>query len=148
MIDIPFLNSVQLAAKLRSGSAAIFPTDTLPALAAKPEYAFQIWNLKKRSIEKPLILMGANADELFEYIQANVKKGIDNRIKNANAVEAPVQPGATKENIDDIHSTSAADVIREDLYQKPITLMKPDDIVESSMKSMQIVIDNLAKDID
>ena len=87
-------------------------------------------------------------DELFEYIQANVKKGIDDRIKNANAVQAPIQPGATKENIDDIHLTGAADVIREDLYQKPITLMKPDDIVGSSMKSMQIVIDNLAKDID
>ena len=92
--------------------------------------------------------LGLEGDELFEFIQGKVKKGIDNRIKNANAVDSPAQPGATKENIDDIHLTSAADVVREDLYQKPITLMKPDDIVGSSMKSMQIVIDNLAKDID
>ena len=87
-------------------------------------------------------------DELIGYIQKEVKKGIDNRIKNANSVQAPIVPGATKENIDAIHMTGAADVIREGLYQKPVPMMKPDDIVGSALKSMQIVVDNLAIDVD
>ncbi len=92
--------------------------------------------------------LGLTGDELFEYIQKQVKKGIKNRIKNANSIQAPKAPGATKENADAIHMTGAADVIREELYQKSIPLMKPDDLVGSSLKSMQIVVDNLAIDVD
>ena len=92
--------------------------------------------------------LGYEGEELIEYIQKEVKKGIDNRIKNANSTQAPIVPGATKENIDAIHMTGAADVIREDLYQKPVPVMKPDDIVGSALKSMQIVVDNLAIDVD
>ena len=36
----------------------------------------------------------------------------------------------------------------EDLYRKSIPVMKPDDIIGSAMKSMQIVIDNLTQDVD
>jgi len=92
--------------------------------------------------------LGYEGEELIEYIQKEVRKGIDNRIKNANSTQAPIVPGATKENIDAIHMTGAADVIREDLYQKPVPVMKPDDIVGSALKSMQIVVDNLAIDVD
>ena len=92
--------------------------------------------------------LGLTGDELFEYIQKQVKKGIKNRIKNANSIQAPKAPGATKENADAIHMTGAADVIREELYRKSIPLMKPDDLVGSSLKSMQIVVDNLAIDVD
>ncbi len=92
--------------------------------------------------------LGFEGEELIGYIQKEVKKGIDNRIKNANSTQAPIVPGATKENIDAIHMTGAADVIREDLYQKPVPVMKPDDIVGSALKSMQIVVDNLAIDVD
>jgi len=123
-------------------------TNNLGTPLNKPVSAQQQADIDNARREGEAMTPPLEGDELFEYIQANVKKGIDNRIKNANAVDSPAQPGATKENIDDIHLTSAADVVREDLYQKPITLMKPDDIVGSSMKSMQIVIDNLAKDID
>lgn len=54
-----------LAAHLRSGGAAVFPTDTLPALASLPQYASGLWRLKERPSEKPLILMAAGAEELF-----------------------------------------------------------------------------------
>jgi L-threonylcarbamoyladenylate synthase len=48
------------------GLACVFPTDTLPALAARPAYASQIWRLKERPATKPLILMGADLAQLVE----------------------------------------------------------------------------------
>ena len=59
------LPAAELAARLRSGEPAIFPTDTLPALASRPESAGQLWELKQRPQNKPLILMGASAQELW-----------------------------------------------------------------------------------
>jgi L-threonylcarbamoyladenylate synthase len=45
-----------------------FPTDTVPALAVKPESAEAIFELKQRPAGKPLILMGASLDDLLPYI--------------------------------------------------------------------------------
>jgi len=53
-----------LTARLQAGGAALFPTDTLVALAALPDYAGQIWQLKLRPPDKPLILMGADLAQL------------------------------------------------------------------------------------
>ena len=55
-------------AHLRAGGAALLPTDTLPALAALPEQASQIWRLKKRPLDKPLILMGADVEGLLCHV--------------------------------------------------------------------------------
>ena len=57
-----------IEAYLRAGGAALLPTDTLPALAAVPEQAAQIWRLKKRPQDKPLILMGAEVDALLSHV--------------------------------------------------------------------------------
>ncbi len=57
-----------LAARLEQGAAAIFPTDTLPALAARPEAAAALWRLKRRPADKPLILMGADLDQLLQVL--------------------------------------------------------------------------------
>ncbi|MEM8605343.1 MAG: L-threonylcarbamoyladenylate synthase [Cyanobacteria bacterium P01_H01_bin.121] len=57
-----------LVAVAQTGHVVSFPTDTVPALAAKPEQADQIFALKQRSYEKPLILMGANAEQLWPFI--------------------------------------------------------------------------------
>tara|TARA_Y100001970_G_C14218495_1_gene851115 strand:- start:227 stop:802 length:576 start_codon:yes stop_codon:yes gene_type:complete len=57
---------------IQNGFPGIFQTDTLPALSAKPEFCDQIWNLKKRSKNKPLILMGASSEELFDSIDEKV----------------------------------------------------------------------------
>lgn len=57
-----------LAARLAEGAAAIFPTDTLPALAARPEAAAALWQLKSRPADKPLILMGADLGQLLEAL--------------------------------------------------------------------------------
>ncbi|WP_413677327.1 L-threonylcarbamoyladenylate synthase [Prochlorococcus sp. MIT 0916] len=57
-----------LASKLKKGSLALFPTDTLPALCAYPEFSKKIWTIKKRPSNKPLILMGGCSDDLFEFV--------------------------------------------------------------------------------
>jgi len=58
------LNAPALAARLAAGRPVLFPTDTLPALAALPRCADQIWQLKLRPRDKPLILMAADPAEL------------------------------------------------------------------------------------
>jgi len=62
------LNAPELAARLASGGAVMFPTDTLPALAARPRDAAQIWRLKRRPADKPLILMAADAQQLQDVL--------------------------------------------------------------------------------
>ena len=58
-----------LTSKLKKGSLALFPTDTLPALCSFPEYAKKIWDIKKRPSNKPLILMGGCLEDLFEFVE-------------------------------------------------------------------------------
>ncbi len=59
----------ELAQKLKKGSLALIPTDTLPALCAYPKYSKKIWAIKKRSLNKPLILMGGCLEDLFEFVK-------------------------------------------------------------------------------
>ena len=58
----------EVASKLKKGSLALFPTDTLPALCSYPKYSKKIWTIKKRPSNKPLILMGGCLDDLFEFV--------------------------------------------------------------------------------
>ncbi|KJH73394.1 L-threonylcarbamoyladenylate synthase [Aliterella atlantica] len=51
-----------------SGSLVSFPTDTVPALATLPHKAELIFAAKQRSQDKPLILMGAKAEDLWSYV--------------------------------------------------------------------------------
>jgi L-threonylcarbamoyladenylate synthase len=48
-----------------------FPTDTVPALAAHPVAAPLIYEAKQRQWDKPLILMAAEIDDFWEYIQGS-----------------------------------------------------------------------------
>ncbi len=58
--------------KLNEGSPVVFPTDTLPALAALPKHSSQLWEIKNRSRMKPLILMGESPKQLFKFVYPNV----------------------------------------------------------------------------
>lgn len=60
----------QLIDAARGGAVVSFPTDTLPALAVRPHQAAEIYRLKGRDRQKPLILMGAKATDLWPYVQA------------------------------------------------------------------------------
>ena len=58
------LDADALAAQLVAGEAVLFPTDTLPALACTPAVAPLLWRMKCRPPDKPLILMGADLEQL------------------------------------------------------------------------------------
>jgi L-threonylcarbamoyladenylate synthase len=55
----------------RGGQVVSFPTDTVPALAVRPDCAELIFAVKQRSLDKPLILMGATATDLWPFVQNN-----------------------------------------------------------------------------
>lgn len=57
-----------LIAGARSGCLVSFPTDTVPALAARPERADLIFVAKQRTQNKPLILMGATSADLWPFV--------------------------------------------------------------------------------
>jgi len=61
----PACSASELAEKLQAGKAAIFPTDTLPALATRPASAELLWTLKQRPRNKPVILMAAEVEPLW-----------------------------------------------------------------------------------
>ena len=66
-------SAAELAERLHQGEAAVFPTDTLPALSAKPKAAGLLWELKARPVEKPVILMAANSNELLSCLGITVE---------------------------------------------------------------------------
>ncbi|MGF1512703.1 MAG: L-threonylcarbamoyladenylate synthase [Elainellaceae cyanobacterium] len=58
-----------LIARLRAGRCLVsFPTDTVPALAARPEDAALIFEAKQRPTHKPLILMAASASDVWPWV--------------------------------------------------------------------------------
>ena len=107
--------------------------------------------LQQRDIQNAQALaqaQGLNVEETGEFIKKKVQEGIKNRVGAANDPFVPPVPGVTMENIDAMHQLSAGDIKREDKYREKIVLMKPDDIVGSSTKSIQIEIDNLTAKVD
>ena len=63
------VSQTELIAGAIAGLAVSFPTDTVPALAIKPEFAQQIYQLKQRPSHKPLILLGASIDDLLPFVR-------------------------------------------------------------------------------
>ncbi len=63
---MPQLNLTELAAYVQTGIIS-FPTDTVAAVAARPQQGQLLYDLKQRSPEKPLILMAATAADLWPY---------------------------------------------------------------------------------
>ncbi len=61
----------KLIISARSGELVSFPTDTVPALAARPDRAEAIFQVKQRRQDKPLILMVSEPAELWQYTQGS-----------------------------------------------------------------------------
>ena len=57
-----------LIAGARSGQLVSFPTDTVPALAVRPDRSADIFTLKQQSPDKPLILMASSWQEFLPFI--------------------------------------------------------------------------------
>jgi len=64
--------------KLKSGLPIIFQTDTLPAIGCLPEFSQIIYDIKKRDSNKPLILMGADNEQLIDYVHESAKEDYEN----------------------------------------------------------------------
>jgi len=62
------VSQAELVAGAIAREAVSFPTDTVPALAIKPEYGQRIYQLKQRATHKPLILMGASITDLLPFV--------------------------------------------------------------------------------
>lgn len=60
-----------LVAGARSGQLVSFPTDTVPALAVRPDCSELIFMAKQRSQEKPLILMGAFPASVWSFVKGS-----------------------------------------------------------------------------
>jgi L-threonylcarbamoyladenylate synthase len=65
---MPLVSRLDLITAIASGSVASFPTDTVAAFAAQPDAADRIFEVKQRQPDKPLILMGGDAEPLWPYV--------------------------------------------------------------------------------
>ena len=72
------INTESALDKLKSGLPIIFQTDTLPAIACLPEFSHIIYDIKKRDSNKPLILMGADNEQLIDYVHESAKEDYEN----------------------------------------------------------------------
>jgi L-threonylcarbamoyladenylate synthase len=75
---MPQVSLASLAEALHAGThLASFPTDTVPALAAKLDRADLIFAAKQRSLDKPLILMAGEIEDLWSYVSgSNAERAI------------------------------------------------------------------------
>ena len=72
------INTESALDKLKSGLPIIFQTDTLPAIGCLPEFSDIIYEIKKRDMKKPLILMGAENELLLDYVHESAKEDYEN----------------------------------------------------------------------
>ena len=72
------INTESALDKLKSGLPIIFQTDTLPAIGCLPEFSQIIYDIKKRDSNKPLILMGAENEQLLDYVHESAKEDYEN----------------------------------------------------------------------
>jgi L-threonylcarbamoyladenylate synthase len=78
-----------LIAKAIEGKVVSFPTDTVPALAVFPPSSEAIFATKQRPAHKPLILMAASVDDIWDYVT-----GTDLEKEIWQQVAAQYWPGA------------------------------------------------------
>lgn len=87
---MPQVEFETLVTSVRAGThLASFPTDTVPALAARPDRAELIYIAKQRSLDKPLILMASEIEQLWNYV-----KGSDRELEIWTAIAQQYLPGA------------------------------------------------------
>ena len=92
--------------------------------------------------------LGLVGDKLDTFVKNTVTTGVDNLRKTEKLATRPPLKNATKENPDAVHMMSAGDIKRNKKMCEKIVTMKPDDIVQSSLKAVQTVTENLSKEIE
>ncbi len=66
---MPLVSQNELIQMAIAKKVISFPTDTVPALAVLPQYSALIFKLKKRPQDKPLILMTAEIEQFWQYVE-------------------------------------------------------------------------------
>ena len=89
-----------------------------------------------------------SVSEINKEIKNKVTEGIKKRVAFANSPGSPARPGATLEGIETLMQVAASDVKLADKYEEKTVLIVPDKVVESSVKAMQTVTDNLTKKVE
>lgn len=69
---MPQVSIPKLIQALDRGAVVSFPTDTVPALATRPEHGAALFAIKARDLHKPLILLGASWQQLEAFVEGLV----------------------------------------------------------------------------
>lgn len=115
----------------------------LPFGQATPEQLQDIQSSSAQATQR-----GLTGDAFDAFVKEGVLNGIRQRVSAASSPTAQSRPGATIESVDGFHKLTRADVVLSEYYNKKTELMSPCDMVKSALKAIQIVLDNLTKDID
>ena len=83
-----------------------------------------------------------------EFIREKVKAGMESRCAFANSPGSPARPGATLEGIGSMMQVAAADIKLEDKYREKTIIVVPDKVVDSSIKAIQTITENLTDKIE
>ena len=89
-----------------------------------------------------------SVSEINKEIKKKVTEGIKKRVAFANSPGSPARPGATLEGIETLMQVAASDVKLADKYLEKTVLIVPDKVVESSVKAMQTITDNLTTKVE
>lgn len=71
---MPQVSLQTFVAEVRSGSLVSFPTDTVPALAVRPDRSQRIFEFKQRSLDKPVILMAGAIADIWTYVMGSAEE--------------------------------------------------------------------------
>ncbi|MBE9203682.1 L-threonylcarbamoyladenylate synthase [Synechocystis salina LEGE 06099] len=71
---MPLVSQSELVSAAIAHRVVSFPTDTVPALAVRPESSGLIYELKQRETSKPLILMAATVEQIFPYLAGSQRE--------------------------------------------------------------------------
>ncbi len=120
---------------------------------ATPEQQKDLENARTQfeqmSSEVKQYLYGDNQEDgRAQFIKEKVLDGMRNRCAFANSPGSPARPGATLEGISSMMQVAAADIKLEDKYREKTIIVVPDKVVESSIKAIQTITENLTAKIE
>jgi len=90
---------------------------------------------------------GKSVQEVENAAMAAVANLVGNREAQQTAPTAPFRKGAQRES-PDVQNITAGDVKEQDLAEEKTVMPIPDDPVQSAMKAIQTIIDNIAQKMD
>ena len=90
---------------------------------------------------------GLSFADTEKFISDFLKKRREERKKIHESPNTPPAGTAYLES-PDVQQISSADVKRDELYDKKTVVAKPDDFIQSAIKSIQTIIDNISSEID